>query len=54
MKADTHPAESLAKMYQLRNELRDLNEVVSTEISITIILDASPVEKYATIKHQTL
>ena len=41
-------------MYQLRDELNDLGEAVSTERLSTIILDALPAKKYSTIKVQAI
>ena len=42
----------MSEIYQLRNELSDLDEVVSTERLTTIILEALPAETYSTIKRQ--
>ena len=39
IKADLDPDEILVEVHQLRNELSDLDEGVSTKCSTTIILD---------------
>ena len=44
----------MSEIYQLHDELSDLDEVVSLESLITIILDALPAEKYPTIKIQAI
>ena len=49
MKDGTNPDAFLSLVYQLRNELSDLDEVVSGERLTVIILDALPVEKYSII-----
>ena len=50
MKADTDPDIFPLEINQLLDELCDWDEVISTENSTTINLDASPAEKYSTIK----
>ena len=54
MKPDTDIDAFLSKVNQLRNELSDLDEVMSTERLTTITLDALPAEKYSTIKIQVI
>ena len=54
MRADTDFDAFLSEVYQLRNELSDLVEVMSTELLTTIVLDALPVGKYLTIKIQAI
>ena len=54
MKADTDPDVFLLEIYQLRDELSDLDELVSNERLTTIIIDALPAEKYSTIKVQAI
>ena len=49
IEADTDPDVFVADAYELRDELRDLNEVVSTDRLATTIFDALPGEKYSTI-----
>ena len=51
MKADTECDVFLSEIYQLRPELSDLDEVVSTKCLTTMLLDALQVEKYSTIKN---
>ena len=48
------PNEVLAKVYQLRDELSELDEVVPTERSTTVILYALPGEKYDVFKQQAI
>ena len=50
MRVDIDHDVLLFEMYQLRNELRDLGQAVSTEGLIMIILDVLPAEKYSAIK----
>ena len=52
MKANTDPDVFMSEIYQLRDELRDLDEVVPAKRLTTIILDTLPAEKYSTIKYQ--
>ena len=40
--------------FQLRDELRDLGEVVSNEHLTIIILDALPEERYSKVKLQSI
>ena len=54
MRADTNPGTFLSKIYQLRDELRDLGEVVFTERLTTIVLDAFPVGKYSKFEVQAI
>ena len=44
----------LSECFQLRDELRDLGEVVSNERLTTIILDALPEERYSKLKAQSI
>ena len=53
IRADTDPDIFVAEAYELRDELSDLNEVVSTNCMATTIFDALPAEKYSTITIQT-
>ena len=39
-----------SEVYQLRDDLSEMDEVASTESSTIIIIDALPAEKYSTIK----
>ena len=52
MRADTDPDMFPSEVFQLRDKLSDLGEVVSIERLTTIILDASPTEKYSKTKIQ--
>ena len=56
MKADTNPDVFRSEINQPRDELSDLNEVMSTErlTTININLDALPAEKYSTIKLEAI
>ena len=54
IRAVTDPHVFLSEMYQLSDELSDLEEVVSTMRLTTIFLDALPAEKYSTIKIQAI
>ena len=54
VRADTNAGVFLSELYQLRVELRVLDEDVSAERLTTIILDAIPAEKYLTIKNQAI
>ena len=54
MRADTDPDVFLSEVHQLRDEVRNLGKVVSTERLTTIILDALPAEEYSTIKFQPI
>ena len=50
MKADTGPDVFLSEINQLRDELSDLDEMVSTEyLTSTLILEALLAEKYSII-----
>ena len=44
----------LSEVFQLRDELSDLGEVVSNERLTTIILDALPEERYSKLKAQSI
>ena len=44
----------VAEAYELRDELSDLNEVVSTVCLATAIFDALPADKYSTITIQAM
>ena len=44
----------LSERNQLRDELSNLNKVVSTECLTTIILDTVPTEKYSTTQFETI
>ena len=44
----------LSEVFQLRDELNDLGEVVSNERLTTIILDALPEERYSKLKAQSI
>ena len=54
MKADTDPDVFLSEMFQLGDELCDLDDVGSIERLTVMIVDASPDGKYSTIKLQTI
>ena len=54
MRFDADPNVVLSEVFQLRNELSDLGEVVSNERLTTIILHALSKKKYATIKKQAI
>ena len=54
IRADTDRDVIVAKTYELRDELSDLNEVVSTVRLATTIFDALPPEKYSTITIQAM
>ena len=53
MRFDIDPDVFLTEVFQLRDELIDLGEVVSNERLKIIILDAVPEEMYSTIKVQS-
>ena len=53
-RADTDPDVFLSEIHQTRDELSDLDEIVSTERLTTIILDAFPVERYPTVKLEAI
>ena len=44
----------LSEVFQLREELSDLSEVISNERLTTIILDALPEERYSTVEVQLI
>ena len=44
----------LSEVFQLREELGDLSEVISNERLTTIILDALPEERYSTVEVQLI
>ena len=50
MKPDTDPDVFLSGINQIRDDLRVLDETVSTERLTTIILDALPAGMYSTVK----
>ena len=50
MRADTDPDVFISEFFQLRDEISDLGEVVSTQCLTTIILDALAAKKYSTLK----
>ena len=54
MKADTDPDVFLSEIFQLGDELCDLDYVGSIERLTVMIVDASPDGKYSTIKLQTI
>ena len=54
MNADTDPDVCLSEIIRIRDELSDLDEVISTERSTTISLDALPAEMYSTIKLEAI
>ena len=53
-RADIDPDMLFAEAYELRDELSDLNEVVSIDCMATTIFDALPAEKYSTITIQAM
>ena len=54
MRANTNPDMFLSEVFQLRDELSDLGEVIYNELLTTIVRDALPTEKCATIKIQAI
>ena len=49
MRSDIDPDVFLSEVFQLRDDLSDLSEVVSNERSTAIILDTLPKEMYSTL-----
>ena len=54
MRADTDSDILISEFFQLRNEISDLGEVVSSKHLTIIILDALLAEKYSTVKIQAI
>ena len=54
MKADTDTDVFFSEMYQLGDELSDLDEMVPIERLTPILFYALPAEKYSTIKIQVI
>ena len=54
MRADINPDVLLLEVFQLRDELSGLGDVVATKRLTTILRDALPAEKYLTIKVQAI
>ena len=54
IKPDIVPGVFLSEINQIRDELRVLNETVSTEHLTTIILDALPPEMYSPVKLEAI
>ena len=54
MRYDIDPDMFLSNVFQLRDKLNDLDEVVTDERLTTIILDALPEEMYSTVKMQSV
>ena len=54
MRVDTDPDVFPSQIYQLLDEISDLDKVVSTERLTAIIFDAFLTEKYLTIKIQAI
>ena len=54
MRPDIDPYVFLSKVFQRRDKLTDLVEVVSDERLTTIILDVLPEEMYSTIEVQSI
>ena len=52
MKAYNNSDALFVAVHQLSDELSDLGELVSTERVTTIVFNALPVKKYATMKYQ--
>ena len=54
MRSDIDPHVSLSEFFQQRDELSDLNEVVSEDRSTSIISDALPEEMYSTVEVKSI